>query len=206
MWLHQTYSLTTKDKAQSIRTLVPLPVHDVTWRLTEHLLLRMMWLSPSGEVTRPMLVLSRPSTSSLLAVTPTSNVISDPCLKYYNWAICHKYFNEKSDKPNTLPVSLPCQVLGLVLDEAGDEDAVEDALSGSGHYVAGDDGVVTNTAIVAHNHWFWNIAIVIIIAQTGLMKLQHSVYWLEEKYKEKYQLDGQQRSHLIHGLFLLWCL
>ena len=39
------------------------------------LLLRMMWLSPSGLVTRPM-----PDLSSSLAVT--SRVMSDPCLKY----------------------------------------------------------------------------------------------------------------------------
>ena len=50
-------------------------------------------------------------------------------------------------------MSLPGQVLGLVLDQASHQDAVEDALRGGGHYVAGDDGVVTNTAIVAHNHW-----------------------------------------------------
>ena len=59
----------------------------------------MMWLSPSGEVTRPILFLSSPSTSNLLVVTPTSSVISDPCLKYYNWTICHQYFNERSDTP-----------------------------------------------------------------------------------------------------------
>ena len=49
-------------------------------------------------------------------------------------------------------MSLTSKVLGLVLDEASHEDAVEDALRGGGHYVAGDDGVVTNTAIVTHNH------------------------------------------------------
>ena len=51
-------------------------------------------------------------------------------------------------------MSLTSQVLGLVLDEASDEDAVENALRGGGHDVAGDDGVVTNTAIVTHDHWF----------------------------------------------------
>ena len=41
------------------------------------LLLRMMWLSPSGLVTRPIPDLS----VSSLAVTPTSRVMSDPCLE-----------------------------------------------------------------------------------------------------------------------------
>ena len=52
-----------------------------------------------------------------------------------------------------IPVPLSSQILGLVLHEASHEDAVENALRGGGHYVAGDDGVVTNTAIVADNHW-----------------------------------------------------
>ena len=54
---------------------------------------------------------------------------------------------------SSIPVPLTSQILGLVLHEASHEDAVENALRGGGHYVAGDDGVVTNTAIV-DNHWF----------------------------------------------------
>ena len=112
MWLHQTYSLTTKDKAQSTRLLAPrwrwrrwrrfvvlIVLLHWYYRLCWDLLLRMMWLSPSGEVTRPIVFLSSPSTSRRLVVTPTSSVISDPCLKYYNWTICHQYFNERSDTP-----------------------------------------------------------------------------------------------------------
>ena len=51
------------------------------------------------------------------------------------------------------PVSLSSQVLRLVLHQASHEDAVQNVLSGGGHDVASDDGVVTNTAIV-DNHWF----------------------------------------------------
>ena len=46
-----------------------------------------------------------------------------------------------------------------MLDEAGHKDAVKDSLGGGSHDVAcGDDGwslVLTDTAIVTNNHWFW---------------------------------------------------
>ena len=55
-----------------------------------------------------------------------------------------------------VPVSLTSEVLRLVLDKAGDKDAVQDGLCGGGHHVAGDAGRVltTHNPIVAHHHWF----------------------------------------------------
>ena len=51
-----------------------LVTNDGRMTMDHDLLLRMMWLSPSGLVTRPI-----PDLSSNLAVT--SSVMSDPCLK-----------------------------------------------------------------------------------------------------------------------------
>ena len=58
----------------------------------------------------------------------------------------------------SVPVSLASQILRLVLDKAGDQDAVQDCLGGGGHHVAGDAGRVftAHNPIVAHHHWFWN--------------------------------------------------
>ena len=61
------------------------------------------------------------------------------------------------------PLSLAREVLRLVLDEAGHEDAVQDGLRAGGHHVRGQGGVVQrvrgrdsgdgDASCIAHNHW-----------------------------------------------------
>ena len=73
---------------------------------------------------------------------------------------CFRYDNPMLD--TNPPLSLAREVLWLVLDEAGHEDAVQDGLRGGGHHVRGEGGVVQrvrgsgrdgDASCIAHNHW-----------------------------------------------------